>query len=158
MKALHKSSLEAFDEFLYRIKRKNSNSITLSTAASIATKLTIGLMSPIYKQIIPNEVGEVNRSIDIAKSYAKLLFNESKIIDENGLNKLVETYPSHGFVIDLKEAKTIFKNVRPLDKLERDFLNNIGNLSLLPFSSPFVCMLSPQYEEVGNGTEKQQNE
>ena len=78
-------------------------------AADIATKLTIGLLAPIYEQIDPIRLAEVHRSVSIAAEYGKRLSNGN--LEEDALERLLMSYPSHGFVIDKREANKLFKCV-----------------------------------------------
>jgi serine dehydrogenase proteinase len=94
-----------FNQF---IRLKVSGSITTKTAAEISQSIALGIVTPILNQIDPLKLGEVQRSMRIAKDYGKLLnptFSE--------LDTLVSGYPSHSFAIDREQAKKIFQNVRP---------------------------------------------
>ncbi len=99
--------------------------ITIKTAAEISSRLTVGILSPISSQVDPLQIGEVERSIQIAKEYGKKLNIGDEILDLFTMN-----YPSHRFVIDFDEAKKILKDkVRaPNDKelpLEKAMFNPI---------------------------------
>lgn len=80
-------------------------------AADIATKLTDGWIAPIAAKIDPVTLGEHQRAMQIAYEYGERLNNASKSLCEDALAKLIGNYPSHGFVIDRKEAKELFNNV-----------------------------------------------
>lgn len=98
-----------FDQFL---RLKVGGSITTKTAAEISQGIAMGIVSPILSQIDPIRLGEVQRSMRIAKDYGKLLNSEFA-----GLDTLISGYPSHTFVIDREQAGKIFKSVRnPTDK------------------------------------------
>lgn len=87
--------------------------ISTKMATEIASKLSIDFFSPIVSQIEPMKIGEIRRALRIALAYGERLIQDGRgnLKSEEALAKLVETYPDHGFVIDFKEAKTIFKNV-----------------------------------------------
>ncbi|MFO3135500.1 hypothetical protein SCS07_02675 [Legionella pneumophila serogroup 1] len=78
-------------------------------AAQISTDITTGLFSPIFGQIDPLRVAEVDRSLRIAQEYGFRLANGN--LKENKLNALISDYPSHGFVIDREETRSLFNNV-----------------------------------------------
>jgi hypothetical protein len=73
----------------------------------MAKVLTLGVIEPIAAQIDPLLLGRVDRSMRIAEEYCTRL-NPSF----SNIKKLVGGYPSHEFVIDFGEAKSLFANVR----------------------------------------------
>lgn len=81
--------------------------ITTKTAAEIGSKLAIGIIQPIAGQIDPLKLGEVQRSIKIADSYAERIKGQD---NAESVKKLIGNYPSHSFVIDFEEMKVLFKN------------------------------------------------
>ncbi len=85
--------------------------LSTKVASEIACKLTTGVFEPIYAQIDPIKIAEMQRATSIAFSYGKRLEEKSNNLRANGLERLVLSYPSHGFVIDRKEARTIFEKV-----------------------------------------------
>lgn len=101
----------AFNKYLRSVRFGQGLSTRMS--AEIATQLVNAIIKPIAEQIDPMKIGEHQRATDIAIEYGKRLNQTSKCLmdDINSLNKLIREYPSHGFVIDRKEAKTIFSCV-----------------------------------------------
>ena len=81
-------------------------------AAQISTDITTGLFSPIFGQIDPLRVAEVDRSLRIAQEYGFRLNNGN--LKDDKLDSLISDYPSHGFVIDREETKELFNNVSHL--------------------------------------------
>ena len=83
-------------------------------SADIATKLVSSIIKPIAEQIDPMKIGEHQRATDIATEYGLRLNETSNCLKDNtkSLDKLIRSYPSHSFVIDRKEAKTIFSCVK----------------------------------------------
>lgn len=99
-----------------RMFRRTFTSLKLSgmnfstkMAAQISTDITTGLFSPIFGQIDPLRVAEVDRSLRIAQEYGIRLDNGN--LKDNKLNALISDYPSHGFVIDREETRGLFNNV-----------------------------------------------
>lgn len=82
--------------------------VTTKMAAEIASSMAVGLLAPVAGQIDPLRIGELSRSMEVAREYG-IRLNPSK---EESISKLVSGYPSHGFVIDRKEAQELFKVVR----------------------------------------------
>lgn len=114
---LNEQIFRTFENNFLNLKQKSSNTITTRTAAEIGSKLAVGLISPISAQLDPVKLGEVHRAIKIADAYGKRLCTNN----EKNLSKLIVGYPSHGFVIDLEEAKELFKNVSYVNDNEYDF-------------------------------------
>ena len=110
--ALKDNAFNAFEEFFLDIKRKSGDTITLRTATEIATDMTKGIFAPLYAQIDPIHIGEAARAMSIAGHYGKRLLEQSGNIDPNSLNFIMSAYPSHGFVIDRREADNLFGIVR----------------------------------------------
>ncbi|HDX8615732.1 MULTISPECIES: SDH family Clp fold serine proteinase [Aeromonas] len=77
--------------------------LSTKQALDAATKVTIGLLSPIYEQLEPMRLGEVHRSMQIAYEYGNRL--NKGILKQNALSHLIAQYPSHSYVIDRIEAE-----------------------------------------------------
>ena len=85
--------------------------LSTRVASDICTKLTTGLFEPIFAQIDPMKLAEMQRATEIAFAYGQRLNEKSGNLRGDGLARLVTGYPSHGFVIDRKEARNIFISV-----------------------------------------------
>jgi hypothetical protein len=131
--ALQSKSEEAFADFALNIKARSGGSVTFKTAADIATKLTVGLFANIYQQVEVMHVGEAARAMKIAEEYGQRLDRVAdNLKDGSSLGTLVAGYPSHGFVIDMNEARSLFKNVRPLTAKERELCDALGHSARQP--------------------------
>jgi hypothetical protein len=106
---LQNQAMSAFRTYL--IELTASAGLSTRVASDISSKLTTGLFAPIYGQIDPMRLAEMQRATDIAFAYGDRLNAKSQNLRREGLEKLVVSYPSHGFVIDRKEASTIFTRV-----------------------------------------------
>ncbi len=113
--ALGKLVFENFKDQFILIKTDISHSITAKMAAEIATGLATSVVKPIAAQIDPLRVGEAERSMRIAMEYGKRLNPNAPFWD------LTAGYPSHSFVIDLKEAVDIGLPAFPPSDQERTF-------------------------------------
>ena len=102
----------AFEMFFLDLQRRSRGTITLRTAARIATELTTGVFSKLYGQVDPLHIGEAGRAMSIAGHYGRRLLNEGENIQPDALEFIMSAYPSHGFVIDRQEAEVLFRNVR----------------------------------------------
>ncbi len=103
--------------------------ISTKLATEVATNLSSNLLSPIYSQIDPLRMGEMQRANFIAYEYGTRLNDKYKILKPNALGRLLLSYSSHGFVIDRKELRELFTRVRkPETHNELKILNNIQDL------------------------------
>jgi hypothetical protein len=142
--AVYENAQDAFEHFLITLTTRSAGRITVRTASEIAAKLTDALYSPISQQIDPIHMGEVKRSMAIAKEYGGRLSKKSDICEEDTLETLISSYPSHTFVIDREEAKGLFKagRVRECTVDEVLLLENLEHFSVVPYSAGWVRFLS----------------
>ena len=157
IQALNYMQAQAMNAFRsYLIELKAEGGLSTKMAAEIASKLTTGLFSPVYSQVDPVKLGELQRSIEVAYAYGERLSRKSKNLKGGTLDKLVSKYPSHGFVIDRSEAKELFNNVRPpaAEELELSqfWYDHTANN---PGGTPFVINLSSTFKEEKNDTNEQ---
>jgi len=100
---LKEQAITIFSGAFFEIIGQSDGVITSRTAANIATSLSTGLLSPIAAQIDPLKLGEVQRALNISLKYGERITD-----NRDAYWKLTTDYPSHDFVIDLKEAKELF--------------------------------------------------
>lgn len=121
MGVLTNSAFEAFQQYLVNIIANSDGHISAKTSAEIARELAVGLFAPMTGQIEPERLGEVQRAINIANVYGDRLNQKGRSnLKKDALERLVQGYPTHGFVIDIDEARTLFNNVRQADILESE--------------------------------------
>lgn len=115
---LQNEALQSFKTYLVDI----NGGAVLSTrvASEIASELVIGLYEPLFAQVDPVKLGEMNAALQIAQHYGDRLNKKSGSLIEGALNQLIMGYPTHGFVIDRAEARSLFKDVRAPDEMEKD--------------------------------------
>ena len=84
-------------------------------------RLFAAIVSPLYSQVDPHELGESGRSLSVSQAYAIRVMERWGYTDrtENEriqiANLLILDYPTHGFVIDLHEAQAIGLNAEPME-------------------------------------------
>lgn len=110
LEALRTEAGKIFRETLLDVRMGGRISTKLAT--EVATNLSSNLLSPIYSQIDPIRMGEIQRANFIAYEYGTRLNDKYKILKTGALGKLLLSYSSHGFVIDRKELKDLFTKVR----------------------------------------------
>lgn len=156
IQALSYMQSQAMNAFrTYLIELKSDAGLSTRMAAEIASKLATGLFSPVYSQVDPVRLGELQRSIEVAYAYGQRLSKKSGNLKAGALNRLVSQYPSHGFVIDRSEAKDLFNNVRsPADaelELSHLWYDHVFND---PNGEPFVINLTANFK--GKADDKSQ--
>jgi len=110
LSVLNNAAFECFEQAFLSLIAKSGGNISAKMAAEVAREIATGLFSPMTAQIDPERLGEIQRATNIANAYGEKL--DSGNLRRGALEKLVEGYPSHSFVIDFPEAKTIFRTVR----------------------------------------------
>lgn len=112
---IQQRTMDAFRDYLIEIRR--GTGISTKIASDLASKLALGLYTPINDQIDPVRLGEMQRAVLVAHKYGQMLNAYHRNVRPGGLEKLITEYPSHSFVIDRKECREIFVNVRePTDE------------------------------------------
>ena len=114
MTYLKDDALEAFNKFLLDIN--GGSGLGTKVASEIASNLVRGIYEPIFAQIDPVRLGEMNAALQIAHEYGTRLNKKSANLKDNALSKLINNYPTHGFVIDRAEARDLFIRVEPPDE------------------------------------------
>lgn len=142
-------------------KGLSGGNITFKTAAEAAAPLVSEMLKPIYGQIDPLKLGENARLLKIANEYLDRIDEHSKNLKTES-DVLVSAYPDHGFVIDRKEAKRLFKNVAELDQDLFDLCDALGTLVLYPPTDRailvFVDQLELKEEGETDGKERSSND
>lgn len=152
LKSVSEHAFSLFEKHFIETLTRSGGAIGTKTASEIAEAIAIGLLSPITEQIDPLQIGEVRRAVRVAKDYATRLKADARVI-----NRLVEGYPSHTFVIDFEEAQEIFNDVRLTDLLENRLGTSLAAASFEgtghdcvtePYPHGVVVMpLQPEVEE-----------
>jgi hypothetical protein len=112
---LETQSVRLFKRHFTELRDPNDLGFSTKMAAGIATEMTVGLLTAIYQQLDPIRLAEVDRSLKISHDYGERLTHDSNL-KEGAIEKLLAKYPSHGFVIDRKEASELFTKVEPPTK------------------------------------------
>ena len=95
--------------------------IDIPYAIEHAQPLFAAIVSPLYSQVDPHELGEAGRSLALSEEYAMRVmgrwgYSEIEDIARRAIaRRLTWDYPTHGFVIDLEEAQDIGLNAEKLD-------------------------------------------
>lgn len=87
-------------------------------AGEFASEVTAGLLAPLYSQIDPLRLGEMQRAMAITLEYGSRLDGHTSNLKPGALARLAINYPAHEFVIDRKEARELFQRVCALSDAE----------------------------------------
>ena len=127
-----------------RLISLGDGAFTTQTALRTASELTIGLFSGIYSQINPIRFGERGRAVRVALEYGQRVSTSN--VKEGTLGKLATGYPSHGFLIDRREAQELFYEVyQPTEQMV------IASELLRPVVNYFCASESPVLEYLSQG-------
>lgn len=117
--------------------------VSTKTATEIALSLSTAIIGPIASQIDPLLLGRVERSMRVAEAYSQRLNK-----DFSKIEKLINGYPSHEFVIEIDEAREVFSNVRKPTESEYGMEDALRSLRLVPHQANIVCVLSNPFSIV----------
>lgn len=132
LQILEKETYRTFEKFMFTLVRSSGFTVSTKTACEISVQLVTGLFSPIASQINPHRLSEVDRMMDIAREYARRL-GTPNLKSEGILERLIVSYPTHGFIIDRKEASDIFNTVLYPTESEQTVPALFGELVHNPF-------------------------
>ncbi|SHJ24207.1 Serine dehydrogenase proteinase [Malonomonas rubra DSM 5091] len=139
LSALQEQMLTSFRSNL--IDLRAGSRISTKIAAEVATKLAEGFISPITSHIDPITLGEHERAMKIGYEYGARLNKMADSLKPDAIAKLVASYPSHGFVIDRKEAGELFNTVSAPDNTTSniyDWARGIIESHEYPTADPIV--------------------
>ncbi len=122
---LQNEALQSFKTYLIDIN--SGSGLSTKIASEISSKLVIGLYEPLFAQIDPVRLGEMNAALQIANDYGTRLNEKSKNLKAGALRKLISDYPTHGFVIDRAEARTLFERVMKPNDTENDLATFVND-------------------------------
>lgn len=118
LNTLGNKAFDFFEDSFLKLRVKSGLQITTKSAAEIASSMVTGLFGPIYGQVDPSRLGEIDRSVRISMEYGNRI--GKKNLKSEALEQLVAGYPSHSFVIDREEAQDLFQNLRkPTEQEEK---------------------------------------
>ncbi len=150
---LAEETFEIFQYVMFNIKITSENTISYDVASRIASEIAIGVMKPVYAQINPETLGQDIRDLSVATVYGELLVEQGGNATPETVRQLVEDYPTHGFIIDSKEAKQLFENVDELTPEMEELILALGNVA---YSVQFPHVIQrvdrhSRYEEKNDG-------
>lgn len=116
---LQRDAIRTFFNLIPELRQR----YTMESSVKICCNVVKSIYEPICQQLDAYSIGEMSRTIDLSKKYINKVNEKHHNIKEGKEEVLVVGYPDHGFVIDYKEATSLFKNVELSNSNESlDFL------------------------------------
>ena len=139
LETIRQEAFTFFEQSFLKLRSRSASQITTRTAAEIASQLSVGLYSPLVAQIDPLRVADIRLSMRIAEEYGNRLSTDN--VKEDTIHKLVYKYPSHGFVLDKREASSLFNRVRIPTSEENTLITELERiLDDIPESPLAACI------------------
>ena len=158
LEGLAEQTLMTYEKIMLQITFGSKQAISFDVASRIAANMTTGIMSPIYAQIKPDDLGKDLRDLQIATAYGERLIKYGGNAESKAVRRLVEGYPSHSFIIDADEAGTLFRTVSDQSNEVTTLTTALESEQLDPGKSPcYVARLDTKEvrsERKGRGREK----
>ena len=158
---LYEWAIGNFIDSAVEISNEEDLSVPLKMAMDSAGFLTTGLISKLYSQIDPLQLGEVARAMDITTQYGTQLLENGANIHADALEHMTTAYPSHSFVIDRWEAETLFHDVRPPSDLESKLVLELAERAIFPVpqdEASILQFLSPERDSTQPNNSVQERE
>lgn len=96
--------------------------LSVKEALEEARQFVSIVITPLYQQVRPLDLGEHKRILAIGEEYSRRVMKRYSYKDKDSenigsiINKIIWSYPSHGFVIDYEEAKELGLKVSLLNE------------------------------------------
>lgn len=147
---LENRAKETFHQTVIEIISNSGGVISFQTASHSATEIVSALYGPIFSAIDPEEVGSRARAMRIGEDYGQRLNQKYNNLKQDALSILSQSYPSHGFVIDMDEASRLFLNVREANDIEKKLVTDIGRCARIPNEHLKFDNLTEQFKTLSN--------
>lgn len=144
-RALERLQVEAYENLDLAIKLLTQKTgLKASEAISLAIEFSGKLAAYQYAKIDPKEIGEYDRILQVGQRYGcKILTKYMGWSEEKAsqmIRKLVEDYPSHGFIIDLEELVNLGLPAKYVDETQSESILELGEF-LLNLEDPQIMLL-----------------
>lgn len=117
---LRQYAMETLDLTVKMVLQRSA--LSVKEALEEARQFVSIVITPLYQQVRPLDLGEYRRILAIGEEYSRRVmrrysYKDSASADiETIINRIVWSYPSHGFVIDYQETKELGLNVSLLSE------------------------------------------
>jgi len=150
---------ETFHRAVGEIVSGSGGVVSFAIAAKAASDMVGSMYGPVFSQIDPEEVGSRSRAMRIGESYGARLNEKFKNMRDGCMGMIAQSYPSHGFVIDMDEVSHLFERVREATDTEKSLVDAIGRCCRIPENKLKMncitdAMASIEAKVVENGKQK----
>ncbi len=125
MQALQAVTLHTQVTFHRMLMESRGLGLSTKLCSEFAGQVVSGIAAPLFSQIDPIRLGEMQRAMRVAFEYGSRLDKYGQNLKDGALVRLINNYPAHGFVIDRKEASELFERVSHLTDAEKMFCNAV---------------------------------
>lgn len=129
---LEKRAKDTFHDLVIEITNNSGGIISFQTASHSAAEIVKSLFGQIFGKIDPEEVGSRARAMRIGEDYGVRLNQKYENLKQNALTTLSQSYTSHGFVIDMEEAKILFNRVQEASDSMKSLIEKLGVCCRIP--------------------------
>lgn len=148
---LEQRAKAAYHDLVGEILTSSGNVVSFNTASHAATEIISALYGPIFHRIDPEEVGSRSRAMRIGEDYGLRLNGKWSNLKNGAIEKISQSYPSHGFVIDISEAQLLFQRVRPATDTEIRLIEGMGRATRFPQQSLTIRKIEPTTQNQEDG-------
>jgi hypothetical protein len=129
-------------------------------AVKVARPIVSDIVTSLFRQVDPNQLGEARRLLAVGEEYGKRLMARYayKHLDSRTIARIVRDlvweYPNHGFAVDFREAQQLGLNIERLDDLTATKCEELVNLvsgcvgTIIPAASGAIA--APQAQAVSS--------
>lgn len=135
-RTLEYRAIDMFHTMIQQITTATRGVVTFPTASGVASGFSSSLYGQVLGKIDPEEVGSRARAMRVGEEYCARLNKKFENLREMKLRALSRTYPNHGFVIDMREARDYFKIVREATEYEKTLFNKVEEVCIWPRMEP----------------------
>lgn len=121
-----------FHNLIGEIIQSSGGVVSFQTASHCASEIVASLYGPIFGRIDPEEVGSRARAMRLGEDYGIRLNQKFSNLKEDALERLSQSYSSHGFVIDAEEACALFNRVRMAEQIEQRLVHELSHKARFP--------------------------
>ena len=136
LEQLQEVALDLYDSAVTRIAKKSG--MRLCDACAQAAELTRGLLGPLYAQLDPLRIADNARGLEIGCEFADRILRRYRAVDPETrrrlIHRLIHTYPTHSFALDLEELTELGLPARIPSAEEAPHIEALG-LALIEFGT-----------------------
>lgn len=107
-----RASFQFFEFSVTKLIEGGQGTVGFKQAAETGGTMAANMMTSLFAKVDPELLGRNNRLTQEAIGYGSRLAATSGNADQDTVVSLAEDYPCHDFVIDFRQAKTLFRNVQ----------------------------------------------